>query len=206
MPDRSQTPTRRMQVGRGVRIAAVLAAVAGLIGLWWLLPVAAWIDTLRDFVARQGVWGYVIFAAAYALATVVLAPGSLLTLAAGVAFGLPGFFAVLVGATVGAGGSFLAGRHLARDWVERQTRGNRLFGAVDKAIEQEGWRIVALMRLSPLVPFNLQNYFFGVTNIGFWPYLATTFFGIMPGTLLFVWLGSLGARAGRGDMPSDGAA
>ena len=198
MPDQREMAAmpRGLLGQRGVRIALAVAALAAMLSVWWFLPLADWTEGFRAFVARQGIWGYVLFAAAYALATVVLAPGSLLTLAAGVAFGLSGFFAVVVGATIGAGSAFLIGRHFARGWVERQTRGNRLFGAVDRAIEGEGWRIVALMRLSPLVPFILQNYFFGITKVGFWPYLVTTFFGIMPGTLLFVWIGSLGASAG----------
>lgn len=180
------------------KILAVLAIVAGILALWYFLPVAQWIEGFRAWVETQGIWGHVAFAAIYALATVALAPGLVLTLAAGVAFGLAGFPTVIAGATVGAGLAFLVGRYFARGWVEKQVEGNRTFKAIDKAIESEGWKIVGLMRLSPLVPFNLQNYFFGVTPVGFWPYLVTTFFGIMPGTLLYVWIGSLGAAAGTG--------
>jgi len=180
------------------RVAAVVVVIGGLFAAWWLLPLTAWIESFRDWVAQQGLWGHVIFAAVYAVATVALAPGALLTLAAGVAFGLQGFPTVVVGATIGAGLSFLVGRYLARSWVERQIERSRVFLAIDKAIEADGWKIVGLMRLSPLVPFNLQNYFFGVTKVGFWPYLITTFFGIMPGALLYVWIGSLGAAAGTG--------
>lgn len=178
------------------RVAVAFIVIAGLVAAWWFLPVTAWIEQFRAWVKSQGMLGYVIFAVTYAVATVLLAPGSLLTLAAGVAFGLWGFFPVLAGATLGAGSAFLIGRYLARDWVARQIKGNRVFAAIDKAIEQDGWKIVGLMRLSPLIPFILQNYFFGVTRVGFLPYLVTTFFGIMPGTLLFVWLGTLGAAAG----------
>lgn len=180
------------------KILAAVAVVAGIVALWTFLPVAQWIEGFRAWIATQGIWGHVVFAATYAVATVALAPGVLLTLAAGIAFGLAGFPTVIVGATTGAGLAFLVGRYLARGWVEKQVEGNRTFKAVDKAIESEGWKIVGLMRLSPLVPFNLQNYLFGVTPVGFWPYLVTTFFGIMPGTLLYVWIGSLGAAAGTG--------
>lgn len=179
-------------------IVIAVAALGGLAALWWFLPVADWIKALQAWVETQGVWGHVIFAGVYALATVALAPGAPLTLAAGLAFGLAGFPTVVAGATLGAGLAFLSGRYLARGWVEKQVQGNKTFRAIDRAIEQEGWKIVGLMRLSPLVPFNLQNYFFGVTKLGFWPYLVTTFFGIMPGTLLYVWIGSLGAAAGTG--------
>lgn len=180
------------------RLVVAVAVVGGLVAAWWVLPLAEWIDSFRDWVAQQGIWGHVIFAAVYAAATVALAPGAVLTLAAGVAFGLQGFPTVIIGATIGAGLAFLAGRYFARAWVERQIEKSRVFLAIDKAIEADGWKIVGLMRLSPLVPFNLQNYFFGVTKIGFWAYLVTTFFGIMPGALLYVWIGSLGAAAGGG--------
>ena len=185
-------------MSRGLRIAGILGAIGALAAVWALLPVGAWIELLRAWVQTQGILGHVVFALVYALATVALAPGSALTLAAGFAFGLAGFPTVVLAATLGAGLSFLAGRHLARGWVEKQVAGSPTFRAIDKAIEGEGWKIVGLMRLSPLVPFNLQNYFFGVTKVGFWPYLVTTFFGIMPGTLLFVWIGSLGAAASMG--------
>jgi len=181
-----------------VRAAGAVAVIGALIALWSVLPVAAWIEGFQTWVGAQGIWGHVAFAAVYAVATVALAPGSPLTLAAGLAFGLGAFPTVVIGAAIGAGLAFLVGRHLARGWVEKQTECSRTFKAVDKAIESEGWKIVALMRLSPLVPFNLQNYFFGITRVGFWPYFLATFFGIMPGTLLYVWIGTLGAAAGAG--------
>ena len=190
--------TRSGGMPRGIKIAGGLLVVAGLAAVWALLPVGAWIEQFRTWVQTQGLPGHVVFALVYALAAVALAPGSALTLAAGFAFGLAGFPTVVIGATLGAGLSFLAGRHLARGWVEGKVAGSPTFRAIDKAIESEGWKIVGLMRLSPLVPFNLQNYFFGVTKIGFWPYILTTFVGIMPGTLLFVWIGSLSAAASMG--------
>lgn len=194
--------------GRWLKIGGIVAVIAGVVALWATLPIGTWIEALRVWVSAQGLFGHVVFALVYALASVALAPGAALTLAAGFAFGLAGFPTVLAGATLGAGLSFLVGRHLARGWVERQVAGSPKFRAIDKAIESEGWKIVGLMRLSPLVPFNLQNYFFGITKIGFWPYLITTFFGIMPGTLLYVWIGSLSAAAGytqMGEMAVAGA-
>jgi uncharacterized membrane protein YdjX (TVP38/TMEM64 family) len=194
MDNRGQTAVSQ----RLFRLLPLIAVIGALVAAWWLLPLSEWIASFRDWVAQQGIWGHVMFAAVYAIATVALAPGALLTLAAGVAFGLSGFPTVVIGATIGAALSFLAGRYFARTWVERQIAKSRVFQAIDKAIEADGWKIVGLMRLSPLVPFNLQNYFFGVTKIGFVAYVVTTFFGIMPGALLYVWIGSLGAAAGAG--------
>jgi uncharacterized membrane protein YdjX (TVP38/TMEM64 family) len=187
------------RIGKGL---AAIAVIGALVAAWWFLPVASWIETFRQWVAEQGMWGHVVFAAVYAIATVALAPGALLTLTAGLAFGLQGFPTVVIGATIGAALAFLVGRYFARAWVERQIEKSRIFLAIDKAVAEDGWKIVGLMRLSPLVPFNLQNYFFGVTKVGFWPYLITTFFGIMPGALLYVWIGSLGAAAGSGGEAS----
>jgi uncharacterized membrane protein YdjX (TVP38/TMEM64 family) len=196
MPAPDSQPGPRTATQRLCKGLAAIAIVGGLVVAWLVLPLGSWIETFRDWVAQQGIWGHVIFAAVYAVGTVALAPGALLTLAAGVAFGLRGFPTVVIGATIGAALAFLVGRYFARGWVERQIQQSRIFRAIDKAIEADGWKIVGLMRLSPLVPFNLQNYFFGVTKVGFWPYLITTFFGIMPGALLYVWIGSLGAAAG----------
>jgi uncharacterized membrane protein YdjX (TVP38/TMEM64 family) len=75
---------------------------------------------------------------------------------------------------------------------------SRKFAAVDNAVTEEGWKIVVLLRLSPLVPFNVQNYLFGITDIPFPHYFAATCVGIIPGTVLFVYLGALGnTSAGR---------
>lgn len=123
---------------------------------------------------------------------------AILTIAAGVTYGFLGFPVMVVGATTGAGLAFLIARYFARARVERTIEGNTKLKAIDDAVDDEGWRIVALLRLSPLVPFNLQNYVFGATSVGFWPYLLATLFGIMPGVLLYVWIGSLGGMAGGG--------
>ena len=179
-----------------VKVALGLAALALLVLVWRSLPVAEWIVAFRDWVAEQGLLGHIVFIIVYVIATVILAPAGLLTLAAGFAFGLWAFPTVIIGATMGLTLAFLIARYGVRGWVEKRAASSRMFRAVDKAIESEGWKIVGLMRLSPLVPFNLQNYFFGITGISFWSYVAASFFGIMPGTLLYVWIGSLGAAAG----------
>ncbi len=191
-PDSAAAPRRKGALRTALIVAAVLAA---LFAAWLVLPLAEWIAALRDWAAGQGAAGWIVFALAYAALTVAMAPGAVLTLAAGVAFGLWGFFPVLFGATLGAAGAFLAGRYLLRARMQKLVEGRPRLRAVDEAIAREGWRIALLLRLSPVVPFNLQNWALGATRIGFGPYLLTTFFGIMPGVLLYVWIGSLGAAA-----------
>ena len=160
---------------------------------------AAWVEGL-------GIWGPAVFVAGYALAVVAFAPGSVLTLAAGAIFGLLwGTLYVLVAATLGACGAFLVSRYLARSLVERRLESNPRFSAIDRAVGEQGRRIVFLLRLSPVFPFNLLNYGLGLTRVRFVDYLVACA-GMLPGTLLYVYYGKLagdvaalagGAAAGR---------
>jgi uncharacterized membrane protein YdjX (TVP38/TMEM64 family) len=145
---------------------------------------AEWVDGL-------GVWGPVVFIAGYAAAVVAFVPGSLLTLAAGAIFGLgEGVVYVFVAATIGASAAFLVARHLVRVPFERRLAGNARFAAIDRAIGAEGRRIVFLLRLSPLFPFNLLNYALGLTRVRFVDYFLASI-GMIPGTLLYVYYGKL---------------
>ena len=157
------------------------------------LPVAQWVKAFTDWIRHLGLAGAFIFIGVYALGAVLFLPGAIFTIAAGLVYGIVGGTAVaLAGATLGAGLAFLVARYLARGRIEEFARKHRRFGAIDKAIGQEGWKIVGLLRLSPLIPFNVSNYFYGVTSIGFWPYLLTSCAGMLPGTLLYVYLGAIG--------------
>ncbi len=161
----------------------------------FLLPVQNWAKAYQGWLESLGWFGWVAFVIIYAIATVFLVPGALLTLAGGLAFGLWGFPLVLAGATTGASIAFLAGRYFVRNRVERAIENYPKFKAVDSAIKDEGWKVVGLLRLSPAVPFSLQNWFLGTTQVNFISYVIATFIGIMPGTLLYVWIGSLGATS-----------
>ena len=124
-------------------------------------------------------------------------PGSILTLAAGYIFGLSvGYAVVAVGSVVGASCAFLVGRFAARDWVEGKLASMPRFAALDSAIEQRGSLIVLLTRLSPVFPFNLLNYALGLTGVKFGAYVLVSWIGMIPGTLLYVYLGSVAADLG----------
>lgn len=143
-----------------------------------------WIDSL-------GSWGAIAFIVLYILATVAFLPGSILTLGAGVVFGV--FFGtvyVFIGATLGAIAAFLVGRYLARDWIAQKIAGNQKFKAIDQAVGQEGFKIVLLTRLSPIFPFFLLNYAYGITGVSLKDY-AIASVGMIPGTITFVYIGSL---------------
>ncbi len=175
-------------------VVAALVVVAGLTlagqqasGL--VIRFAEWVDGL-------GVWGPIVFILGYAVAAIAFVPGSLLTLAAGLIFGLvKGTVYTLIGATLGAMGSFLIARYVARERIEKKIAGNARFAAIDQAVGREGFKIVALLRLSPVFPYNLLNYALGLTKVRFLPYLAACA-AMLPGTLLYVYYGkALGSFA-----------
>ena len=178
-------------------IGLVALAIAVTIG-WLFLPIKEWTDSFHGWVEGLGVWGPIVFVLVYIVAVVALAPASALTIAGGLAFGFWALPLVLVAATIGAALAFLVSRFLLRAKVKSLVDARPKLKAIDKAVSEEGWKIVGLLRLSPLVPFNLQNYFFGATQVGFLPYLAATAVGIAPGTLVYVYLGTLGKAAGSG--------
>ena len=175
-------------------LTKALAVVAAICAVWllgrWLggaIPAfKAWVDGL-------GFWGPVAFIAGYAAAVVAFVPASALTLAAGATFGLVrGTAYVFVAASLGACLAFLVARHGARAAVERRIAGDRRFAAIDRAIGQQGRRIVLLLRLSPVFPFTLLNYALGLSRVRFVDY-AVGCVGMLPGTLAYVYSGKLAA-------------
>ena len=143
-----------------------------------------WIDNL-------GAIAPIAFILIYIIATVAFLPGSILTLGAGVVFGIfEGSIYVFVGATIGATLAFLVGRYLARGWISKKIAGNQKFSAIDRAVGNEGLKIVLLTRLSPIFPFNLLNYGLGITGVSLRDYVLGSV-GMIPGTVMYVYIGSL---------------
>jgi len=151
----------------------------------WMNQALGWIDGL-------GWIGPLVFVALYIGATVFFVPGSALTLGAGALFGVvKGSLLVSVASTLGATAAFLVGRYLARDWVARKIAKNAKFAAIDEAVGREGWKIVGLTRLSPVFPFTLLNYAYGLTTVKLRDYFFASWIGMLPGTVMYVYLGSL---------------
>ena len=185
--------------GRRLLIAfAAAALVAAAIAAWFLFPFAHWLHAFRHWLLAFGPAGVGFFALIFILATVILAPDWPLSVLAGLVYGAWGIPVVIVAATIAASLAFLAARHLARERVRRLVERRPAFAAVDRAVAEEGWKIVLLLRLSPLVPFNLQNYVFGVTGIPFAQYVPATLLGIAPATAVYVTLGMMGKAAAEG--------
>lgn len=159
----------------------------------------AWIDSL-------GAIAPIVFIALYVVVTVAFIPASIVTLGAGVVFGVvKGSLFVFLGAMLGATAAFLIGRYVARDWISQKIANSEKFKAIDEAIAQEGGKIIFLIRLSPAFPFNLLNYGLGLTKVSLKDYVLGTV-GILPGTIMYVYLGSLAgnlATLGAGEAPSN---
>lgn len=164
----------------------------------WMNEAVLWIDGF-------GWVGLLLFVLLYICATVLFVPGSALTLAAGALFGVvKGSLLISVGSTLGATAAFLVGRYLARDWIARKIAKSEKFTAIDQAVGREGWKIVGLTRLSPLFPFSLLNYAYGLTTVSLRDYFFASWIGMMPGTVMYVYIGSLarlGVEAKSGGTP-----
>ena len=179
-----------------VFIAGMLVAVATLPVREWLSVSIAWIESHRTL-------AWLIYIAAYTVAAVLVIPSAILTLAAGFIFGVPiGVILVSVASLTGAAAAFLVGRFLARDWVTQRIADFPSFRALDKATRHEGFIIVLLTRLSPLFPFNLLNYAFGLTAVRFRDYVLASWIGMAPAIVLYVYIGS--AAKSLADLTGDG--
>lgn len=187
--------------GSKMKLLLVAILVAGLFALAKYFNVQERLRDALDWIAGLGAWGPATFIVIYIMACVFLVPGSVLTLGAGVLFGvIRGSVIVSAAATLGATAAFLVGRYFAREWVSRKIEGNEKFKAIDDAVAKEGWKIVLLTRLSPVFPFNLLNYSFGLTKVTLRDYFFASWIGMMPGTVMYVYIGSL-----AGDLATLGA-
>lgn len=188
----------RLKIGMVLLLVITSAAAV----LFFDLP--ALLVRFLEYINGLGPAGGALFVLLYIIATVAFIPGSILTLGAGFVFGpVWGTVWVSAGSTVGATAAFLLGRTLFRGWIAGKIAGNRRFAAIDRAVAEEGWKIVLLTRLSPVFPYNVLNYAYGLTDIRVLPYAATSWIGMLPGTFLYVYIGSLAgnvaaAAAGTG--------
>jgi uncharacterized membrane protein YdjX (TVP38/TMEM64 family) len=195
-----EAPARRIPWKRILIALAVLALIVFI----RRLPLPELLGRLNEWVTGMGAAGVFVYAAIYAVAAVLFVPGSLLTLGAGFLFGVVwGTICVSLASTTSAAVAFLIARYLAREKVSVWAKRNPKFAAVDAAIGQQGWKIVALLRLSPLMPFSIGNYLYGLTAVRFWPYVLASWIAMLPITVLYVYVGAVGragleAAAGQG--------
>lgn len=183
-----------LKVVGGVVLALGIAAIAG--GSY------VYRDQIKDMlnwfigvVDDWGSWGYVAYAFVYTVLELVIIPAIPLTMAAGVLFGsVPGLIVVSIASTAAAAIAFLITRYAARDKVADLAKDNKKFAAIDKAIGKDSFKVVFLLRLSPLLPLALSNYLYGLTSVDFVPYVLGSWLGMLPGTVAYVSAGSYGRK------------
>lgn len=176
-----------------VRKTAFWTVVAALaLALLWKLQLRAPLEGLLLRVKDLGPWGPLAYIGLYVAACVLLLPGMVIGFGGGMLFGARlGFVYASIGSALGAAAAFLVGRHLVRGLVEDWVAHHRLYRVFRRAVEEGGWRIVGLSRLSPLMPFSLLNYVFGLCRVSLRGFFFATWIGIMPETALQVYLGAL---------------
>jgi uncharacterized membrane protein YdjX (TVP38/TMEM64 family) len=190
-------------VARGtvLKIVLLVVVLAGVAAAIVFLDLNTYLRDVLDWIRGQGAVGVLVFIAVYIAATVLFIPGSILTLGAGFIYGLLyGSIYVSIASTLGATAAFLVGRYVARGWVASKVSGNERFSAIDDAVGREGWKIVGLTRLSPIFPFNLLNYAYGLTKVKLRDYFFASWIGMLPGTVMYVYVGTL-----AGDLATLGA-
>lgn len=189
------------------KVIIAVAAIAAIAVLAHIFPLGELFRAALERIRAMGALAPALFIATYIVGAVLFVPGAILTIGGGALFGLWwGVLYVSIGATIGATAAFVIGRYLARGWVSAQLEGNPRFAAIDDAVGREGWKIVALMRLSPIFPFNLLNYAFGLTGVKLRDYVIATWAGILPGTVLYVYIGAIGGTLASGGGAHRGAA
>ena len=195
--------SRRMSLVKKIIIAFLIIDVIAAIVF---LPFRDWFVHFEEYVKGLGSVGPIAVALVYVVTTVLFIPGSAITIGAGTLFGLKtGFFVVLVGANLGALCAFLLARTLLRGKVTKWAEGNAKFRSLDRAIGSQGFKMVFLSRLSPAFPFNLLNYLLGLTAVRTGSYVVANLLGMLPGILLYVYIGAAArdALAGQTDGSTD---
>ncbi len=185
------------------KLFVALLVVAAIVIVLHFLPVATWLRDFQNYVRGLGALGYVVYVVVYAICVVAFIPASILTLGAGAIFGfVGGTIVVVIGATIGATLAFLLARTVMRKRIAKMTESNKKFRALDRAIANEGMKIVFLVRLAVVFPFTWINYAFGLTAIPLWRYVLATFLGIIPATAAFVFASSAATKAATGETSS----
>lgn len=166
----------------------LLAVLAGLI---WAMPWRDWVGPLRLWVESHGVWGWVVFVLTYAVVVMLPLPAAVMSLVGGLAFGWWGLILSLIGSLLGCILPWWATQHWLRTPVLKRFEGPKV-RAADRAIANNAFAFVVLLRITPILPFTMQNYLLGLTAVRFWPYTVATLIGLTPGTLGMVWIGEIG--------------
>ncbi len=179
-----------------IKFIAIIILLIIIIGLGkyfnWQTYINQGLEIALNEIKHLGYLGVIAFILIYILATILFIPGSFLTLGSGAIFGVIwGTVYVSIGSILGGTLAFLVGRYMARDWIDHQLEGKANFKKIAEAVSKDGWKIVLLTRLSPVFPFNLLNYAFGITKVSLKDYFLASWIGMLPGTIMYVYIGSV---------------
>lgn len=173
------------------KLVIICLSICGLIFAIHHFHLGMALNILLARVKSLGGWAPLIYITIYNLATILLLPGSLLTMKGGCLFGWWwGTIYTIIGSMVGAIIAFLIGRHFSRNWVRKKMAKYPRFNLLNAAVKKDGWKIVVLTRLSPIFPFNLLNYAFGVTDVSLRDYILGSL-AMIPATIMYTYIGSL---------------
>jgi uncharacterized membrane protein YdjX (TVP38/TMEM64 family) len=187
-----------MHPRRLLLVAVALLVIAGLAAAGWGVSLGLSAEALAVWIEGLGIWAPIGFVALYAIATVAVVPGGIFDLVGGALFGpFLGSALNFIGGTLGAALAFLCGRYIARDWVQERA-GPRL-QSIMRSVDEEDWRLVAFVRLVPVIPYNIANYLLGITRIPFPRYVIATMVFMAPSTVAYTWIGHAGRQAIAGD-------
>ena len=185
----ASSPSRARKI---LRLVAFLAALALFVLVFLWVKKTGLLAQSLEWIQSLGPWAPVVFILLYVATVIICLPAAILTAGGGFIFGfLPGAVFVLIAAVIASNMTFLMGRHLARAWISRKLGAHLKFQAIDEAVAAEGWKIVALVRLAPIFPFAITSYAFGLTRVSWKAYFVANF-AMLPGTLFYVYLGSIG--------------
>ncbi len=189
---------RKKRVWAGLAIASCLAVLISH------LPLLTWLADAHQWLAGRGVWAMPMFITLYVVAAIFGLPNIVLILAAGTLFGLTeGVVSASIADTLSIAVCFVIGQTVARRWITSVVHENSRFHRLDRAFAQQGWKIVLLTRLSPLLPSNILNYGFSLTQINFWQYLFFSWLGMLPVIFTYVYVGTFGANIIALDRPAE---
>lgn len=178
-----------------IAAVVVVAAAAGA-AYHYFEPMADWSGLVEEWVEASGALGVLVFGAIYVMATLLLLPAAVLNIIAGALFGLAWGIGVVTASSMAAAvAAFLIARHLLRERIRQHYTRDGTPAAIDKALRSEGWRAVALLRLSPVIPFAVKSYLLGVSRVRMRDYVIGTFLGKLPGTIVLTSLGTTGRAA-----------
>jgi uncharacterized membrane protein YdjX (TVP38/TMEM64 family) len=179
------------------KLILLISLFTSIIVLIWLdIRFNIGLDDLQGTIQSLGILAPILFILIYTLVPIFFMPITPLSIIAGILFGpVLGTFYTVIGATAGACAAFLTSRYLVKDWVDKKSSGK--IALIKKRVEEEGWKFIAISRITPVFPFNLQNYIFGATNISLKTFSIATVLSIIPGSFVYVYLGYAGKMAVR---------